>query len=60
MPWYDTYGEKLLKRINEERVRKGYPCFLCGIDVQVESIEGLVKYIDNHTANCELAEEIGG
>ena len=50
----------LLRCTNKVRVSSGRPCPLCGKSIQVETIEGLVKYIDNHADGCQLAEEIGG
>ena len=50
----------LLRRWNKKRILMGNPCSFCRTSIRVETIEGLMKYIDNHADGCELDAECNG
>ena len=48
----------LLRRENKTRVEKGMCCFVCGAGVHGFTRTGRFELTDNHTEDCELAEEL--
>jgi hypothetical protein len=50
----------LLKRVNTVRVYAGKPCPVCLKEPKLKLIGDSISPVDNHAADCELAEELEG